>query len=141
MGSLDSAKLGRPLSREEYVNTKRSYIKTNSSAGKQKRHDIYDEYEKYSRWKMAPSPYKFDLNDIVLRLINKFRGTHSKTGDEGRQMGGWIELYSSCYLDEIQDFSYAAIYLILNIAGCSDQRWVFAGDTAQMVRRNCYSFH
>ena len=92
MGSLDAATLGRPLTREEYGSTKRSYIKTNSSAGKQKRHDIYNEYEKYSRWKQSFTPCKMDLNDIVLELIKKFRDTHAKTGDEGNQKGGWVEL-------------------------------------------------
>ena len=41
------------------------------------------------------------------------------------------------YLDEVQDFSYAAIYLICSIGGKSSLHWVCAGDTAQMVSPGC----
>lgn len=37
------------------------------------------------------------------------------------------------YLDEIQDFSYAAIFLICNIAGKDSLRWVVCGDRNQMI--------
>ena len=43
----------------------------------------------------------------------------------------------SVYLDEIQDFSYASIYLICNFAGHSNLHWIFAGDTAQMISPGC----
>ena len=45
--------------------------------------------------------------------------------------------YSTAYLDEIQDLSYAAIFLICKIAGKDSLRWVCAGDTAQMVSPGC----
>lgn len=41
------------------------------------------------------------------------------------------------YLDEVQDFSYAAIYLILCLAGREKLNWVCAGDTAQMISPGC----
>ena len=41
------------------------------------------------------------------------------------------------YLDEVQDLSYAAIYLICNIAGKDTQRWTCAGDPAQMISPGC----
>lgn len=130
MGSLDAAKAGRALTRAEYISTKRSYIETDTDAAKQKRHDIYDVYEGYKRWKLSCD--KFDTNDIVLELINKFKDSYKNHGNGSKQTGGWIELFSSCYLDEIQDFSYASIYLILSIAGYSKYHWIFAGDTAQV---------
>ena len=46
-------------------------------------------------------------------------------------------MFNAVYLDEIQDFSYASIYLICNIAGTQSLRWVFAGDTAQMISPGC----
>lgn len=41
------------------------------------------------------------------------------------------------YLDEVQDFSYAAIFLICGIAGKTERQWVAAGDTAQMISPGC----
>lgn len=41
------------------------------------------------------------------------------------------------YLDEVQDFSYSAIFLLLSIGGTSAQHWVCAGDTAQMISPGC----
>jgi len=47
------------------------------------------------------------------------------------------ELFLSAYLDEIQDFTYASIYLICSLAGKSASQWVAAGDTAQMISPGC----
>jgi hypothetical protein len=38
---------------------------------------------------------------------------------------------------EIQDFTYASIFLICSIAGRRDLHWVCAGDTAQMISPGC----
>lgn len=38
---------------------------------------------------------------------------------------------------KVQDFSYAAIYLIFSIAGNLQAHWVAAGDTAQMISPGC----
>lgn len=43
----------------------------------------------------------------------------------------------SAYLDEVQDLSYAAIFLICSIAGKKNFHWVFAGDPAQMISPGC----
>jgi superfamily I DNA/RNA helicase len=43
----------------------------------------------------------------------------------------------TAYLDEIQDLSYAAIYLICGLAGKDSLRWVCAGDPAQMISPGC----
>ena len=66
------------------------------------------------------------MNDIVLDLITKFKQTDG-------ERGAWVQLFNAAYLDEIQDFSYASIFLICNIAGYSSLHWVFVGDTAQMI--------
>ena len=47
------------------------------------------------------------------------------------------ELFLSAYLDEIQDFTYASIYLICSLAGKTTAHWVAAGDTAQMISPGC----
>ena len=156
MGSLDAAMAGEALTRKAYVMSGRSYIEKDTDAGKckwrfsfyflpqhtcdfifvlnsmvfstAKRHEIYDEFEQYKKWKNEND--RFDMNEIVLELINKLKQTvHEEHGDSG----GWLQLFNAAYLDEIQDFSYAAIFLICNIAGCSSLRWIFAGDTAQMI--------
>jgi superfamily I DNA/RNA helicase len=43
----------------------------------------------------------------------------------------------TAYLDEVQDLSYAAIYLICGLAGKDSLRWVCAGDPAQMISPGC----
>ena len=73
----------------------------------------------------------------VLELIDKLKHNHHQHGDNGERSVGWVQLFNAAYLDEIQDFSYASIYLICNIAGCSSLRWIFAGDTAQMISPGC----
>ena len=134
MGSLDSAKEHRALTREEYIATGRSYVENKSDAGRQKRHDIYTEYERYRNWKRSND--QLDINDVVLELIIKLQVARQK-GYNGEQAGGWIQMFHAVYLDEIQDFSYASIYLICSIAGWSTLHWVFAGDTAQMISPGC----
>ena len=116
LGSLSAAKAGRHLTRDEYI-CERSYIKKDTDAGMKKRHEIYNVFEKYKKWKQANE--KFDLSDSVLELIKKLRG--------GRSGSAWVQLFISVYLDEIQDFSYASIYLICHIAGYNNLHWVMAG--------------
>ena len=135
LGSLDAAISGRALTREEYVVSVRSYIEKDTDAGKQKRHEIYDWYEKYARWKQLNG--RFDINDIVIKLINELKQVQPENIGNGTKKGGWVQLFNAAYLDEIQDFSYASIYLICNIAGTPNLRWIFAGDTAQMISPGC----
>jgi superfamily I DNA/RNA helicase len=40
-------------------------------------------------------------------------------------------------LDEVQDLSHAAIYLVCHLAGRESQNWVCAGDPAQMISPGC----
>ena len=89
-----------------------------------KQHETYDAFEQYTKGKNENN--KIDMNDIVLDLITKFKQTDG-------ERGAWVQLFNAAYLDEIQDFSYASIFLICNIAGYSSLHWVFAGDTAQMI--------
>ena len=76
-------------------------------------------YSKCSKWKKAGN--RFDINDVILKLIAK----------------DLPQLFDACYLDEVQDFSYAAIYFISSIAGKDTLNWVCAGDTAQMISPGC----
>ena len=62
MGSLDAAIEGEALTREEYVKSGRSYIEKDTNEGKSKRHEIYDEFEQYKKWKKEKN--QWDLNDI-----------------------------------------------------------------------------
>jgi superfamily I DNA/RNA helicase len=48
-----------------------------------------------------------------------------------------LSYFDVAYLDEVQDFSYATIFLICNIAGKDAAYWVCAGDTAQMISPGC----
>lgn len=50
-------------------------------------------------------------------------------------------LLFAAYLDEIQDLSYAAIFLVCSIAGKDSLRWVVCGDRNQMISTGCsFSF-
>ena len=46
-------------------------------------------------------------------------------------------LFFTVYLDEVQDFTYASIFLICKIGGRESLSWTCAGDTAQMISPGC----
>lgn len=104
---------------------KRSNINVGTQDGKDKRHLVYGEYEKYDKWKSDHQ--RKDKDDIILELICKMKLLLSKRSS----------LFDAVYLDEIQDFTYSSIFLICNLAGKSELRWVCAGDTAQMISPGC----
>jgi len=119
MGSLEAAIKKEPLDRKEYLENIRSNVPTSNKEGVDKRHAIYDEYDQYRGWKIRSG--KFDVNDVILQLIRL----------------NLPQLFDSAYLDEVQDFNYAAIYLICTVAGKDSLNWVCAGDTAQMISVGC----
>lgn len=122
LGSLAAAMKKGPLSREEYLAEIRSNVPNDSQEAVEERNAVYDEYERYHSWKLENQSY--DTNDIVLRLID---ATAAQTTD----------MFQSAYLDEVQDFSYASLFLICNIAGKTEARWTAAGDTAQLISPGC----
>jgi len=115
LGSLAAAIKQEPLSRAEYLDEQRSNIPKDTADGQRTRALVYNEYEKYRLWKLE-NGNAYDTNDIVLRLIREACGKEAK------------EIFQSAYLDEVQDFSYASIYLICSIAGKSEARWTAAGE-------------
>jgi len=68
-GSIDAALQGTPLNRVQYLATKRSNIENKSEAGQAERSPVFDECERCAAWKKANS--KFDMNDVVLRLLQE----------------------------------------------------------------------
>ena len=120
LGSLAAGLKHRPLSREEYLEEKRSNISNKLEEGKKIRHAVYTEFEKYQKWKHQRNSH--DMNDVVLILLG-----------QSRLIGLNSEIFDSAYIDEVQDFSYASLLLICTISGASALKWTFAGDTAQMV--------
>jgi hypothetical protein len=66
-GSLRVATKAAPLSREEYLEEKRSNVLIDTIDGTRTRNLIYDEYERYRIWK--DSEGKYDISDLVLKLI------------------------------------------------------------------------
>lgn len=113
LGSLAAAVKKEALSRAEYIEEKRSNV-TNDAEGFRTRGLIYDEFEKYRQWKLENR--KCDTGDIVLRLIREASEQKAK------------QIFQSVYLDEVQDFSYASLFLICSIAGKTEGRWVAAGE-------------
>ena len=77
---------------------KRSNISTSYESGIRTRQRVYDEFLKYADYKRRVGGY--DDHDLVLRLINSIRkdGAH--------------EIFQSLYIDEVQDFSFALVYLL-----------------------------
>ncbi|GKY96310.1 hypothetical protein MPSEU_000590700 [Mayamaea pseudoterrestris] len=133
MGSLDSVVQLMPLTREQYSLTKRSNIESKSSDGRSRRNSVYDIFLRYKIWKRDNG--FFDNHDLVLRLLVWLRS--KLTVDNN------FELFSSAYLDEVQDLSYASIYLLCSLAGRTSTapHWVCAGDPAQMITPGCsFSF-
>jgi len=111
----------RPLSREEYIDSIRSNI-SKDQQGLAMRSTVYDEYERYSSWKTKGE--MIDIHDQVLHIL----------ADKAIQK---ISLFDAAYFDEIQDFSYASIYLLCKLSGRINSSWIFAGDTAQMIAVGC----
>jgi len=119
LGSLAAARQKHPLSLAQYMDEKRSNIDGSSKEGQGQRLAVYEEYLRYRSWKIENN--LFDINDIVLKILQA-------------DLGAFFE---SVYLDEVQDFSYASIFLILSIAGKTNTQWICAGDTAQMISPGC----
>ena len=88
MGSLDSARYCRPLTREEYLAEIRSNIRR-TEEGLSQRKRIYTIFEEYKQFK-AENDY-YDEGDIVLKLVECVRK---------RQEG---DVFQSLYLDEVQE--------------------------------------
>ena len=82
---------------------------------------VFDEFEYYCSWKQENN--QIDIQDQILNLLHYIP-------DEAA-------LFDAAYLDEVQDFSYAAIFLICKVAGRSNSSWIMAGDTAQMISVGC----
>lgn len=68
-GSLAAAEDRSFLSRSNYLSSKRSNIGRESDQDTDVREYIYDEYEKYSRWKRDSRMY--DQSDVVMRLLQE----------------------------------------------------------------------
>lgn len=68
-GSVDAAVQCAPLSLEQYLSTKRSNVENLTEIGRAERNLFYDEYERYVAWKRETG--KFDMNDVVLRLLKE----------------------------------------------------------------------
>ena len=119
-GSLRAALEKRPLNKEEYLAEKMSNISNVTEEGLKKRWLVYTDYLQYEDWKEKNN--KYDVADVIFQLLN------SKISDQ---------LFLSAYLDEVQDFSYAAIFLICGLAGKNKGQWIAAGDTAQMISPGC----
>lgn len=115
LGSLAAAEKKAALTREDYMEEIRSNIKNDTEEGRNQRKLVYDEYEKYHKWK-RDNDAAYDTNDIVLRLVRE--------SSEQRE----TEIFQAAYLDEVQDFSYASIFLICSIAGKAKARWTAAGE-------------
>jgi len=120
LGSLSAGIKQRPLKRNEYYEEKRSNITNKTDSGKAKRASVYDEFEKYRTWKIQRKAG--DINDIVLMLLKD---------------PNLMQIFDSAYIDEVQDFSYASLLLICTIGGVKNLKWIFAGDTAQMISPGC----
>lgn len=116
LGSLRSGINTQPLDRDEYLEEKRSNVTNKTERGRYTRNAVYNEFEKYQTWKNLEG--KSDINDVVLRILKD---------------SNLSQIFDSAYVDEVQDFSYASLLLMCSIGGRLGLKWIFAGDTAQMV--------
>lgn len=78
MGSLKAAKKKSSLSRDDYLSEKRSNV-SDTQEGLTQKQLIFDEYERYRKWKVTNE--KYDVNDIVLRLISMKREQIFESGE------------------------------------------------------------
>jgi hypothetical protein len=68
-GSVEAAVQRFPLTRDQYLKSKRSNVPGTSEEGQRIRNQIYDEYALYTKWKDETD--KYDVNDIVLALLQQ----------------------------------------------------------------------
>lgn len=146
VGSLLAAQAGRALTRAEYLCDKRSNVDQKTERGCQLRERIYDEYERFAKWKKEQGGL-LDTNDVVLQLLKADMGQIFQSG----KFSPFLEYLCNCcasmpfsshifftvYLDEVQDFTYASIFLICKTGGRESLSWTCAGDTAQMISPGC----
>jgi hypothetical protein len=69
VGSLRSALERTPLTKEMYLEERRSNVPNDTDEGRETRNRIYDEFKSYEDWKNQNNRY--DIGDIVLRLIRE----------------------------------------------------------------------
>ena len=94
LGSVIAGQEGRALSREQYRVDKRSNIPTGTEEYRARRELVFDEFEKYTEWKS--SGRKYDINDVVLRLLRENTQQLFASGEYGGcQRGGqcWEYVY------------------------------------------------
>lgn len=139
MGSVVAAQQGEALSREQYGIDKRSNIANKTEEGRRQRDDVFDEYKRYSDWKNTGR--KYDIHDAVLRLLTEDRQQLFASGKgtavrnvcfAPSRFNSRLTLVLVAYLDEVQDLSHAAIFLICGLAGKDKHYWVCGGDPAQV---------
>lgn len=90
------------MDRDEYNVELRSTISTEFDEGKRKRRLVFEEYGRYSAYKAQHGV--IDEHDLVLQMIEKIR---KRIGDAEE-----YELFQALYLDEVQDFTFAFLYLV-----------------------------
>ena len=127
LGSVIAAEQAKALNREQYLTDKRSNIPSRTEEHRKRRDLVFDEYVKYNEWKSSGE--KYDIHDVVLRLLAEntqqlFASGKYYLNDPGLSnarvpFGGCrlTRLVFAAYLDEVQDLSHAAIFLICRLAG------------------------
>ncbi|KAJ7942731.1 UvrD-like Helicase, ATP-binding domain, P-loop containing nucleoside triphosphate hydrolase [Quillaja saponaria] len=107
------------LSREDYVLLSESRASSLSRQMREKRYDIFQDYEK-----MKMKNGEFDLADLVIDLHRRLRLKKYK----GLEM-------DFVYIDEVQDLTMSQIALFKYISQNVEEGFVFSGDTAQTIAR------
>jgi len=122
VGSLRAAQAGRALTRAEYLSDKRSNVDNKTDQGCQLRERVYDEYQLFAKWKRGQGGL-LDINDVVLRLLEIGMDQLFQSGKSSSFskymcyrcvfcLSHRTVHFATVYLDEVQDFTYASIFLI-----------------------------
>lgn len=125
-GGANAAAAGRPLTREEYVQTKRK----RSSKDDADRGQIYDAFERYQR--ALVKERKWDDMDCALWVCWSFKAGFVQHDGAAEFLREHAIAFTQIYVDEVQDSTMTELSIMFWMA--RDPNSVFlAGDTAQTI--------
>ena len=117
-GSIEAAKAGAPLSREQYVN-ETTMSKNRCRLNKEDRGLAYTVFEKYQLWTSREALWdQMDLVIEVFGMLSRYNTVEN------------LPFYDRVYVDEVQDLTQSEIGILFMMSSRESHAYFFAGGTA-----------
>ena len=122
-GSVNAIKTDKGyLSRTDYLEVGKNKA-PNFANSREKIYDLFLKYDKYCHSPVQPGKKFFDEGDLLFNLYNRLKK---------RPTFPWV--VHNFYIDEVQDFTEAELYLLLSCSQCPNGNFL-CGDSAQSIMR------